>query len=128
LTTPVEFGGIVLRANPDGSVIRIKDVARVETGAKSQDRHSRFNGAPTAAIGIYQSPGSNAVDVTHRVRAAMDTLAMRFPADLTYDVFFDTTVFVTATIEEVIRTRQYSTLRAAGRLFDQLERQLAAKS
>src|SRR5215470_9376698 len=104
LTTPDEFGRIVLRASPDGSVIRIKDVARVETGAKSQDRHSRFNGAPTAAIGIYQSPGSNAVDVTHRVRAAMDTLATRFPTDLTYDVFFDTTVFVTATIEEVIRT------------------------
>jgi multidrug efflux pump subunit AcrB len=59
LTTPDEFGRIVLRANPDGSVIRIKDVAHVETGAKSQDRHSRFNGAPTAAIGIYQSPGSN---------------------------------------------------------------------
>ena len=75
-----------------------------------------------------QSPGSNAVDVTHRVRVAMGTLATRFPADLTHAVFFDTTVFVTATIEEVIRTRQYSTLRAAGRLFDQLERQLAAKS
>jgi hydrophobic/amphiphilic exporter-1 (mainly G- bacteria), HAE1 family len=104
LTTPEEFGQIVLRANPDGSVIRIKDVSRVETGAKSQDRHSRFNGAPTAAIGIYQSPGSNAVDVTHRVRAAMNTLATRFPADLTYDVFFDTTVFVSATIDEVIRT------------------------
>jgi HAE1 family hydrophobic/amphiphilic exporter-1 len=104
LTTPDEFGRIVLRANPDGSVIRVRDVARVETGAKSQDRHSRFNGAPTAAIGIYQSPGSNAVDVTHRVRAAMDTLATRFPADLTYDVFFDTTVFVTATIDEVVRT------------------------
>jgi HAE1 family hydrophobic/amphiphilic exporter-1 len=104
LTTPDEFGQIVLRANPDGSVIRIKDVARVETGAKSQDRHSRFNGAPTAAIGIYQSPGSNAVDVTRRVRAAMNTLATRFPTDLSYDVFFDTTVFVTATIDEVIRT------------------------
>jgi hydrophobic/amphiphilic exporter-1 (mainly G- bacteria), HAE1 family len=104
LTTPDEFGQIVLRANPDGSVIKIKDVARVETGAKSQDRHSRFNGAPTAAIGIYQSPGSNAVDVTRKVRAAMNTLAVRFPTDLAYDVFFDTTVFVTATIDEVIRT------------------------
>jgi hydrophobic/amphiphilic exporter-1 (mainly G- bacteria), HAE1 family len=104
LTTPEEFGQIVLRANPDGSVIRIKDVARVETGAKSQDRHSRYNGAPTAAIGIYQSPGSNAVDVTRKVRAAMNTLAARFPTDLSYDVFFDTTVFVTATIDEVIRT------------------------
>jgi HAE1 family hydrophobic/amphiphilic exporter-1 len=104
LTTPDEFGQIVVRANPDGSVIKIKDVARVETGAKSQDRHSRFNGAPTAAIGIYQSPGSNAVDVTRKVRAAMNTLATRFPTDLAYDVFFDTTVFVTATIDEVIRT------------------------
>jgi HAE1 family hydrophobic/amphiphilic exporter-1 len=104
LTTPDEFSAIVLHANPDGSVVRIKDVARVETGAKSQDRHSRFNGAATAAIGIYQSPGSNAVDVTRRVRAAMNTLAARFPTDLAYDVFFDTTVFVTSTIEEVIRT------------------------
>jgi HAE1 family hydrophobic/amphiphilic exporter-1 len=104
LTTPDEFAQIVLRANPDGSVVRIKDVARVETGAKSQDRHSRIDGAPTAAIGIYQSPGSNAVDVTSRVRGAMNTLATRFPADLSYDVFFDTTVFVTATIDEVVRT------------------------
>jgi HAE1 family hydrophobic/amphiphilic exporter-1 len=104
LTTPEQFSEIVLRANPDGSVIRIKNVARVETGAKSQDRHSRFNGAPTAAIGIYQSPGSNAVDVTRKVRETMATLATRFPSDLTYDVFFDTTVFVTATIDEVIRT------------------------
>jgi HAE1 family hydrophobic/amphiphilic exporter-1 len=104
LSTPDEFSQIVLRANPDGSVVRIKDVARVETGAKSQDRHSRFDGAPTAAIGIYQSPGSNAVDVTRRVRGAMNTLATRFPTDLSYDVFFDTTVFVTATIDEVIRT------------------------
>jgi hydrophobic/amphiphilic exporter-1 (mainly G- bacteria), HAE1 family len=104
LTTPEEFAQIVLRANPDGSVVRLKDVARVETGAKSQDRHSRFNGAPTAAIGIYQSPGSNAVDVTRRVRDAMNTLATRFPSDLAYDVFFDTTVFVTATIDEVIHT------------------------
>jgi hydrophobic/amphiphilic exporter-1 (mainly G- bacteria), HAE1 family len=104
LTTPEEFAQIVLRANPDGSVVRVKDVARVETGAKSQDRHSRFNGAPTAAIGIYQSPGSNAVDVTRRVRDAMNTLATRFPSDLAYDVFFDTTVFVTATIDEVVHT------------------------
>jgi multidrug efflux pump len=104
LTTPPEFAEIVLRANPDGSVVRVKDIARVETGAKTQDRYSRFNGAPTAAIGIYQSPGSNAVDVTRHVRETLNTLAARFPNDLTYDVFFDTTVFVTATLEEVART------------------------
>src|SRR5580700_5521402 len=98
LTTPTEFENIVLRTNPNGSVVRIKDVARVEMGANSSDRYSRFNGAPTAAIGIYQSPGAKAVQVT------MDTLAKRFPDDLAYSNFFDTTVFVKATIEEVVRT------------------------
>ena len=73
-------------------------------GAKSQDRHSRFNGAPAAALGIYQTPGSNAVDVARQVRDTLNTLATRFPEDLAYTVFFDTTVFVTSTIEEVIRT------------------------
>ena len=104
LTRPEEFAAIVLRANPDGSVIRVKDVARVEMSAKSQDRYSRFNGAPAAAIGIYQSPGSNAVEVARQVRVTLDSLATRFPADLAYTVFWDATVFVTATINEVIRT------------------------
>ncbi|HXQ49754.1 MAG TPA: multidrug efflux RND transporter permease subunit [Stellaceae bacterium] len=104
LSQPDEFSAIVLRANPDGSVVRLKDVARVEMGARSQDRYSRFNGAPAAAIGIYETPGANAVDVARRVRATMDTLAARFPQDVAYGVFFDTTVFVTSTIDEVIRT------------------------
>ena len=104
LVRPEEFAAIVLRANPDGSTVRIKDVGRAEMGARSQDRYSRFNGAPTAAIGIYQSPGSNAVDVTRLVRETMNNLATRFPNDVAYGVFFDSTVFVTATIEEVIRT------------------------
>ena len=104
LTRPKEFANIILRANPDGSTIRVGDVARVEMGAQSQDRYSRYNGAPAAAIGIYQSPGSNAVDVAKQVRDTMATLATRFPADLTYTVFFDSTVFVTSTITEVVRT------------------------
>ena len=104
LTTPEEFARIVLRANADGSVIRVDDVARVEMGARSQDRYSRFNGAPAAAIGIYQSPGSNAVDVAMQIRNTMDTLATRFPNDLSYTLFFDSTVFVTSTIAEVVRT------------------------
>ena len=104
LTRPEEFADIVLRANSDGSVVRVKDIARVEFGARSQDRYSRYNGAPAAAIGIYQSPGSNAVDVAKQVRDTMSTLATRFPADLTYTVFYDSTVFVTATIAEVVRT------------------------
>ncbi|MFZ0147061.1 MAG: multidrug efflux RND transporter permease subunit [Xanthobacteraceae bacterium] len=104
LTQPQEFAAVVLRANPDGSVVKISDVARVEMGAKTQDRYSRFNGAPAAALGIYQSPGSNAVDVAKQVRDTMNSLASRFPADLNYAVFFDSTVFVTATIAEVVRT------------------------
>jgi hydrophobic/amphiphilic exporter-1 (mainly G- bacteria), HAE1 family len=104
LVRPEEFETMVVRAKPDGSVVRLKDVARVEMGAKSQDRHSRFNGAPAAALGIYQTPGSNAVDVAREVRDTMNTLATRFPNDLAYAVFFDTTVFVTATMEEVVRT------------------------
>jgi len=99
-----EFAAIVLRANPDGSVVRVSDVARVELGARAQDRYSRYNGAPAAAIGIYQSPGSNAVQVAKQVRDTMDMLATRFPGDLAYVTFFDSTVFVTATIVEVIRT------------------------
>ena len=104
LTRPDEFAAIVLRANPDGSVVRVSDVARVEMGAQSEDRYSRFNGAPAAAIGIYQSPGSNAVQVAKQVRDTMDALATRFPSDLSYSMFFDSTVFVTTTIAEVIRT------------------------
>ncbi len=104
LTRPDEFANIILRSNPDGSLVRISDVARVEMGAQSQDRYSRYNGAPAAALGIYQSPGSNAVDVAKQVRETMTTLATRFPNDLTYSVFFDTTVFVNATIDEVVRT------------------------
>src|SRR5580700_1938845 len=97
LTQPVEFAAIILRANPDGSVIRVKDVARVEMSAKTQDRFSRYNGAPAAAIGIYQSPGSNAVDVARQVRETLSELEKRFPNDLASSVFFDTTIFVTST-------------------------------
>src|SRR5689334_1001834 len=104
LTRPEEFAAIVLRANADGSLVRVRDVARVEMSAKSQDRYSRFNGAPAAAIGIYQTPGSNAVEVARKVRETLNDLQTRFPNDLTYTVFWDSTVFVTETIKEVIRT------------------------
>jgi HAE1 family hydrophobic/amphiphilic exporter-1 len=104
LTTAEQFEGIVLRANPDGSVVRLRDVARVDLGAKSSERFSRYNGSPAAAIGIYQSPGANAVQVADQVRATMQQLSQRFPDDLAYDVFYDTTVFVKATMEEVVKT------------------------
>ncbi len=99
-----EFENIIVRANPDGSLVRIKDVARVDLGAKTQDRYSRFNGTPAAAIGIYQSPGANAVDVARQVRNTLEQLKERFPDDVDYAVFWDATVFVTSTVEEVVRT------------------------
>jgi HAE1 family hydrophobic/amphiphilic exporter-1 len=104
LTRTDQFDNIVIRANPDGSVVRVKDVARTDLGAKSEERYSRFNGAPTAAIGIFQSPGANAVDVARNVRHILEELKQRFPDDLAYEVFWDSTVFVTSTIEEVVRT------------------------
>jgi HAE1 family hydrophobic/amphiphilic exporter-1 len=104
LTSVKEFESIIIRANPDGSVVRVRDVARVELGAKSSDRFSTFNGQPSATIGLYLAPGANAIAVADRVAATMAEMKTRFPQDLNYDLMYDTTVFVKATIEEVIKT------------------------
>ena len=104
LTDIKQFENIVLRASPDGSFVRIKDVARVQLSAQSFDTSGRLNGAPAAIIGIYQAPGSNAVDAAKGVRAAMERLKERFPPGLDYKITYDTTVFVAATISEVIHT------------------------
>ncbi len=104
LTQVGEFEAIIIRANPDGSVVRVRDVARVELGAKSSDRFSQFNGKPAAALGIYQAPGANAVNVAAEIRRTLEGLKTRFPQDLTYDIMYDTTIFVTDTVHEVIKT------------------------
>src|SRR5205807_9139147 len=88
-----EFWNIIIRSNPDGSLVRVKAIARVDLGAKTQERYSRFNGAPTAAIGIYQAPGANAVEVARQVRDTLEQLKQRFPDDVAYAVFWDATVF-----------------------------------
>ncbi len=104
LTTVPEFENIVVRANPDGSVVRVRDVARVEMGAQSSDTFSRFNAAPAASMAIYLLPGANAVATAKAVGAALDRLKARFPPDMTYEILHDSTTFVTATISEVLRT------------------------
>jgi HAE1 family hydrophobic/amphiphilic exporter-1 len=104
LTSVNEFSNVLIRANPDGSTVRVSDVASVELGARSQDSQSRLNGKPAAAIAIYQAPGANAVDVAKGVRAKLAELKGRFPADVDYRITYDTTVFVTDTIHEVIKT------------------------
>ncbi|HEY0420395.1 MAG TPA: efflux RND transporter permease subunit, partial [Acetobacteraceae bacterium] len=103
-TTPEEFGDIVVRANPDGSVLRVRDVARVELGAATQDTESRLNGNPAIAIGIYLSPGANAVSTSARVRDVLDSLEKRFPEGLKTRVFYDSSTFVSDTITEVLKT------------------------
>ena len=104
LSTPEEFGAVVVRANPDGSFLRVRDVARVELGAATQDSESRLNGNPAVTVGIYLSPGANAVQTAQRVRGALDGLSGRFPEGLGYQVFYDSSSFVTQTITEVIHT------------------------
>ncbi len=104
LTTPEQFGNIVLRANPDGSLLRVKDVARVDLGAENQDIEARLNSKPAVAIGIYLSPGANAVKTAALVRANLDRLSQRFPPGLKYLVNYDTTTFVFDTIHDVLIT------------------------
>ena len=94
----------MVRANSDGSLVRVKDVARVELGAQSSDTFSRFNGAPAASLAIFLAPGANAVATANAVSAALDRLAQRYPADMRHQVVLDSTTFVEATIVEVLRT------------------------
>ncbi len=104
LENVAEFEEIVVRANPDGSFVRVKDLGGVELGSKSRDSTSRLNGKPTAAMAIYLAPGANAVAVGEGVQAAMERLAERFPDDLAYDLVYDTIEFVNASLEKVIHT------------------------
>ncbi len=104
LTTPEQFGNIVLRANPDGSVLRISDVARVEIGAQNLDSESRVDGRAGVPIGIYLAPGANAVTTANAVQATLQKLSGRFPKGLTYLVQYDSTTFVSDTIAEVLKT------------------------
>lgn len=106
LATPEEFENIILRANADGTSLLLKDVARVELGSQTYEFNGSYNGKPAVPIGVYLSPGANAVATAKAVDAHMKTLAENFPADLdmAYKVAYDTTLFVSASIEEVIHT------------------------
>jgi hydrophobe/amphiphile efflux-1 (HAE1) family protein len=104
LTTVEEFNNIVVRATPDGGVVRIKDIARAELGSKSADALVRYNGRPGEGIAIYQSPGANAVAVAAGVKKALQELEPSLPEDVAYDVMYDTTVFVSAMIHKVEKT------------------------
>jgi hydrophobe/amphiphile efflux-1 (HAE1) family protein len=104
LTTAEQFGNIVLRANPDGSVLRVHDVARVELGAQNQDVEARINDQPAVGIRITLSPGANAIETAGLVRQTMDRLSKQFPPGLKYLVNYDTTTFVLDTMHDVLVT------------------------
>lgn len=104
LQTPEEFGNVVVRANPDGSIVRLKDVARVEMGSSYYSSAGRFNGKPAAVIAIYQMPGSNALETAARIRKLLSGLKDRFPSDVDYTVSLDTTEAVSEGIKEIVKT------------------------
>ena len=104
LTTVDEFKQIVVRANPDGSFVRIGDIARVDLGAKTSDSFGRLNGQPSAVIGIYQAPGANALAAGDGVQKTLERLSKSFPEGVAFKTTYDTTTFVKDSIHEVVKT------------------------
>jgi HAE1 family hydrophobic/amphiphilic exporter-1 len=104
LVSPEQFGQIVLRETPDGGIVRVKDVARIELGSQDYSVAGRFNGKPGAIIAAYQLPGSNAVDAAKSVRKVMAQLKQRFPQDMEFVASLDTTLSVTQGIREIVKT------------------------
>jgi hydrophobic/amphiphilic exporter-1 (mainly G- bacteria), HAE1 family len=104
LQTPEEFGEIVVRANPDGSFVRVKDIARIDLGAQTYNLNGRMNGQPAAILALYQLPGTNAVKAAQAVRKLMTEAKQRFPADMDYAVSLDQTLSVTEGISEILKT------------------------
>ncbi|PZR51585.1 MAG: multidrug efflux RND transporter permease subunit, partial [Stutzerimonas stutzeri] len=104
LSTPEEFGDILVRTLPDGSAVRVKDVARVELGSENYNIFARLDGQPNAAIAIRVAPDGNALDVVKAVRARMDEMARYFPKGVAWDVPYDTSRFVDISIKEVLIT------------------------
>jgi HAE1 family hydrophobic/amphiphilic exporter-1 len=104
LKTPEEFGDIIVREGADGGVVRVRDIARVELGAQDYSAFTRLNGKDTAVIGVYQLPGSNAVEAAKGVRKLMAKMKETFPADLDYTITLDTTDAVREGIKEIVIT------------------------
>jgi HAE1 family hydrophobic/amphiphilic exporter-1 len=104
LVNAEEFGNIIVRQNPDGSTVRLKDVSRIELGSLVYQQIGRYNGKPAVIIAIYQAPGSNALAVAKQVKEQMSELKTRFPQDLDYVVSMDTTLPITEGMKEILTT------------------------
>ncbi|MEM1313601.1 MAG: efflux RND transporter permease subunit [Pseudomonadota bacterium] len=117
LSDPEEFGAIVIRANPDGSFLRVRDVGEVSIGAQSYDALAYYNGRPATAIGLYLSPGANALNAATEVKTVMDELAEDFPDGMSYALVYDTSEFVEASVDEVFTTLWQAFLLVGGVVF-----------
>src|SRR4029077_12035528 len=101
LQTPEEFGEIVVRANPDGSFVRVKDFARIDLGAQTYNLKGRLNGQPAQILACYQLPGTNAVKAAQSVRKLMAEAKQRMPADMDFAVSLDQTLSVTDGLRDI---------------------------
>ncbi len=104
LQDPDEFADIIVRSNPDGSLVRVRDIARVELGAQSYGGFARLNGRPGTSVGVYLQPGGNALDAANGVAEVMRKLAPGFPPGVSYQITYDTTRFISESLNEVIET------------------------
>ena len=104
LDDPAQFANVIVKTGSNGEITRVRDIGRVALGAQTYGQVFQLDGKPSAGLAVFQSPGANALDVATEVKARMTELAKRFPQGLTYDVPFDTTVFVKASIDEVYKT------------------------
>jgi multidrug efflux pump len=104
LDNPKEFGQIIIRANPDGSTLLLKDVATIELGAKSYGMVSKINGHPSIPIGIFLQDGANALDTVSAIDQKLKELSKNFPSDISYKIPYNTTEFIKVSIEEVVKT------------------------
>lgn len=104
LSSVEEFGNIVLRSNPDGTILRLKDVARIELGAEMYDFQAKYSGNDSVAMAIFLTPGANALETADLVSEHLEKISKNFPESLTYDITYDTTTFVRISIKEVVHT------------------------
>ncbi|WP_165075002.1 efflux RND transporter permease subunit [Paludisphaera rhizosphaerae] len=99
-----QFADMILKSDPNGAIVRLRDVAKVELGAQGYDQACTLDGQPTVALSVYQRPGSNALEVANLVRAKMEELKDRFPEGVDYSIAYDTTPFITESVNEVFKT------------------------
>lgn len=104
LKEPEEFQEIIVRSNPDGSQVKIKDIGNVELGAQTYDMRARLNQKPAGAIGVYLAPGANALETADNVRKVLEEAKLRFPSDMEYEVTLDSTLPIKASMEEIVHT------------------------